>query len=143
MSAFLETITFNTLNLSKHKTGRYVRALYARGRGRHCTDIRSENSSSKLNLNLSVWLSKLCFRTEPAIVMNLFQNGYPSTLIDMLMHSVWLPEHCFQFKYIEFHSNWKTFNVGRAYYCQLISVYNHRQPPIINIIRMHIMSWGL
>ena len=42
--------------------------------------------------------------TKPAFVRNLFQNGYPSTLKLMLKHSVWLPEHCFQFKYLEFHS---------------------------------------
>ena len=29
-------------------------------------------------------------------------HGFPSTLIDMLQSSVWvwLPEHCFQFKYL-------------------------------------------
>ena len=35
-------------------------------------------------------------------------------LLTMLKHSVWLPEYCFQFKYLEFHSNWQTSNVGRA-----------------------------
>ena len=66
MSAFLETINFNNqaiyilsqgckLNFSKptwvHKTGRFVCTLYARG-GPHCADIRTSNSSGKLNLNL-------------------------------------------------------------------------------------------
>ena len=35
-------------------------------------------------LNLSVWLSKCCFHTEPALIRKLFQNGFPATLIDML-----------------------------------------------------------
>ena len=30
---------------------------------------------------------------------------FPSTLIDMLKHSVQLPKHCFQFKYLELQSN--------------------------------------
>ena len=34
--------------------------------------------------------------------------------------SVQLPKHCFQFRYLESHSNKQTFVVGRAYYCQLI-----------------------
>ena len=34
--------------------------------------------------------------------------------------SVQLPKHCFQFRYLESHSNKQTFIVGRAYYCQLI-----------------------
>ena len=38
----------------------------------------------------------------------------------MLKHSVWLSEHWFHFKYLKFLSNKQTFNVGRAYYCQLI-----------------------
>ena len=44
-------------------------------------------------------LSERCFRTEPALafVRNLFQNGYPPTMIDMLKHSVRLPEQCFLF----------------------------------------------
>ena len=46
----------------------------------------------KFNLNLSVWLSKCCFHTEPVLVRNLFQNGYPATLIDMLKLSVRLLE---------------------------------------------------
>ena len=70
--------------------------------------------SSKLNLNLSVRVSERCFHTELAFIWNLFQNGYPSTLIDMLKHSVWQYEHCFQFKYLEFQYNSQTFNVGRA-----------------------------
>ena len=74
-----------------HKTGRYVLALYAGGRGLHCGDIRTENCSSKLTLNLSDWLSKLCSRIEPAFVRNLFQIGHPSALIDMLKHSARLP----------------------------------------------------
>ena len=41
----------------------------------------------------------------------------------MLKHSVWLPEHCFQFKYLEFYSNKQTFNVGCAYYCQLMFLF--------------------
>ena len=56
-------------------------------------------------LNLSVWLSEGCFHTEPAFVWNMFQNGYLSTLIDVLKHSVRLPEHGFQFKYLQFHPN--------------------------------------
>ena len=44
----------------------------------------SKTSSSKLNLNLSVGLSQCGFYKEPVIVRNLFQNGHPSTLIDML-----------------------------------------------------------
>ena len=98
-----------------HETGQFVRALYARGEGR--TAPTSE-------LTLSVWLSERCFHTEPAFVMNLLQNGYLSILIDMLIHSVRLPEHYFQFKYmyLEFRSNCQTNNVGRAYYCQLIDM---------------------
>ena len=101
-----------------HKTGRFVHALYARGRGPHYAHIRTENSSSKLNFNISVLLAECCFSTEPAFVRNLFQNGYPSTFKDMLIYSIQQPEHCFQFKYLEFHSNQQTFNVGLAY-CQL------------------------
>ena len=41
----------------------------------------------------------------------------------MLKHSVRLPEHCFQFKYLEFYSNKQTFNVGCAYYCQLMFLF--------------------
>ena len=37
-----------------------------------------------------------------ANLRNLFQNSYLSTLIDMLKYSVWLPEICFQFDYLEF-----------------------------------------
>ena len=81
-----------------HTTGRYVRALYARGGGPHCANIRTENSSSKLNLNLSVLPSERCFRMEHTFVRTLFQNDCPSTLVDMLKHSVRLhvPEHCFK-----------------------------------------------
>ena len=88
------------------------------GGGAHGTNIRTKNSSSKLNLNLSVKLSERCFSTDPAFVRNLFYNSYPSTLIDMLKHSIGLPKHCF--KYLEFHSNYQTFNVGRAYNCKLV-----------------------
>ena len=38
----------------------------------------------------------------------------------MLKHSVRLPEHCFQFKYLKVHTNKQAFNVGPVYYCQLI-----------------------
>ena len=34
-----------------HKTGRFVHALYARGREPQCVDTRTENNSNKLNLN--------------------------------------------------------------------------------------------
>ena len=53
---------------------------------------------SKMNLNLSVQSSKNCFRMESAFIWNLFQKGYPSTLIDTLKHSVQWPELCFQIK---------------------------------------------
>ena len=43
----------------------------------------------------------------------------------MLKHSVRLADHCFQIEYIEIHSNYQTFNVGRAYYCQLIHFNNN------------------
>ena len=42
----------------------------------------------------------------------------------MLKDSVRLPNHCFKFEYLEFHSNEKTFNIGRAYFCQLIHFLN-------------------
>ena len=43
---------------------------------------------------------------EPAFVRNLFQNGDPSIHLDRYVkHSVRLPEHCLQFKYIEFYSS--------------------------------------
>ena len=51
-----------------------------------------------------------------ASVQNPLSNGTEPTsnLIDMLKHSLRLPKHCFQFKYVEFHSK-QTFNAGRAY----------------------------
>ena len=93
------------------------------GRGALCQYQDRNSSSSKLNLNLSVRLSERCLCTEPTSVRNLFQNGYSSTLIDMLKYSLRLPEFCVQFKYLEFHSKKQIFNVGRAYYCHLILEY--------------------
>ena len=61
---------------------------------------KTENISSNLFLNLAVQLSERCFCTEPTFAQSQFQNGYP-------------------FKYPEFRSNKKAFNIGRAYYCQL------------------------
>ena len=49
-------------------------AVYARGGGH--TSPKSEQKIvvhfNELNLNLSVWLSDLCFRMEPAFVRNVF-----------------------------------------------------------------------
>ena len=41
-----------------------------------------------INLN-----SQVIYNLELAFVRNIFQNGYLSTLIDMLKHLVRLPEH--------------------------------------------------
>ena len=50
---------------------------------------------------------------EPTFVRNLFQNIYVETLSSATRTML-------QFKYLEFHSNWQMFNVGRASHCQLI-----------------------
>ena len=112
MSAFLEKVINSTSQSLRGCIKRgvlcvlYMQEAGGRGvEGANCADIRTDNSSSKLNSNLSVRLSKRSLRTEPASVRNLFQNGYPCTLIEMLKHSVRLPEHCFQFKNIELHCN--------------------------------------
>ena len=107
-------------------------------RGLHCADIRTEKSSSKLDLNLSVWLSKRYFCTETAFVRNLFQNGHSSTLIDMLKHSDRLP---FQFKHQGFHSHEQTCNVGRAYYCQMINLWDFCLHVCRTCTNMYIVCW--
>ena len=96
----------------EHKTGSFVCTLDSRGGGGvgggvelHFSNIRTEKSSSKLNLNISVQLPERCYHRKLAFVWNLFQKGYTSTLIDMLKHSVQQPQHCFQFTYLEFHCN--------------------------------------
>ena len=86
-----------------HKTGLFVRSLCARGVGSHCANIRTENSSNKLNLNNSVQLLE-----RYAFIWNLFQNGY------MLKQSIRIPDYCFQLNNIELHSNEQTFNVGHV-----------------------------
>ena len=76
--------------------------------------------------NLEKWICKksinLAFYGRKMLASSFFSIN-PScvvVLIDMLKHSVWPPEHWFQLKYLEFHFNLQRFNVGRAYYCQLI-----------------------
>ena len=59
-----------------HKTGRFVRTLYARGGGLLCADIRIEKNSSKLNMNLFGYLND-------ASMQNLLSYG---TLFRMALH---------------------------------------------------------
>ena len=61
---------------------------------RLCHDFFVQSLVTVLHTCVSIMLLGFITRFR----MNLFRKA-------MLKHSVWLPERCFQFKYLEFHSN--------------------------------------
>ena len=68
--------------------------------GPHSADIRHKTSEPKIVVVNSTRIFQLGYPKaasipNPIYKKNLFHNGYPSTLIEVLKQLVWLPEHCF------------------------------------------------
>ena len=86
-------------------------------------------------LHTCVSIMLKCIRTRYR--MEPISEGYQSTLIDMLKHSVWLPEQGFQFKYLGVYSISQAFNMGSAYYCQMIFEKISRRQQNYDELAMH------